>query len=445
MNKRFLAAAGTLALVLAACGGQGTGSDEPAPSVDGGSTTGVTIQVWAHQGQEAEVQATQKAVDDFNASQSDIVAEITFIPEGDYATTLGTTAADALPDVFDIDGPSMASLVYANKIQPLEQFVSAEAIDNQIASVQAQNTADDGLLYMVSQFDSGLALYGNKALLDAANVSYPTTIDEAWSVDEFEAALEALAAEDSDGKVIDIKENYGGTWPGYAFLPIVNSTGNLALEGNRAEGSLNDPAVADALGRFASWRDYVDPNGDDLAFTDGRVALSWVGHWVYNVHKDALGEDLVLIPLPDWGQGTKSGQGSFAWGIGASSDAPAAAGIFLDFLMGDGPVKEMTDANGAPPATKTATELSEFYKPGGPLQLYADQLAATCGAGDVELTPSCVTVPRPVSPAWPVINEQFSKAWWDAFNGADPQQALDAAAAAIDQDIVDNDGYGLDQ
>jgi multiple sugar transport system substrate-binding protein len=176
---------------------------------------------------------------------------------------------------------------------------------------------------------------------------------------------------------------------------------------------------------------------------DKRVALSWVGHWVYNVHADALGDDLVLIPLPDFGQGTKSGQGSFGWGIGASSDNAAAAGVFLDFLMADGPVKEMTDANGAPPGTTTVTAKSELYKPGGPLQLYADQLVATCGAGDVELTSSCVTVPRTVTPAWPVINEQLSKAWWDAYNGSDPKAALDAAAAAIDQDFADNAGYGL--
>lgn len=441
MSKRFAPLMGALAIAIAACGG---GSPSAATGSGGGGTASGEIQVWAHQGQENEVQATQKAIDDFNASQSAIKATITFIPEGDYATTLGTTNADAFPDVLDIDGPSMASLVYATKIQSVTGLVSQATLDNQIASVNAQNTARDGKQYMVSQFDSGLALYGNKSMLDAAGVAYPTKAADAWTVDEFEAALDTLAADDDDGKVLDIKENYGGTWPGYAFLPIINSTGNHAVKANKATGNLNAPAVVDALARFAGWKQYVDPNGDDLAFANKRVALSWVGHWVYTQYSTALEDDLVLIPLPDFGQGSKSGQGSFGWGIGAKSDNPAAAGVFLDFLMGDGPVKSMTDANGAPPGTTTVTAVSDLYKPSGPLQLYADQLAATCGAGDVELTPACVTVPRTVTPAWPVINEQLSKAWLDAYAGSDPKAALDAAAAAIDQDFADNAGYGLE-
>jgi multiple sugar transport system substrate-binding protein len=431
MRNRFVGGTSAVALAIAtvALGALPAAAQDP-----------ITITVWGHQGQDNEVQATQKAVDDFNALGNGITVEFTFIPEGDYGTTLGATKPEDLPDVLELPGENASSLVYAGKLGVLDGVVDQATLDNQITSAVAQNTVN-GQRVALSQFDSGLALFGNKAMLEAAGVEYPTTWDQAWTVEEFEAAVAALAANDEDGKVLDLKENYAGTWPGYAFLPVVNSAGFLPVKGGSAQGNLNAPEVAAALAKFAEWKQYVDPSADDKAFTDGRAALAWVGHWQYTVNKDALGDDLVVIPLPDFGAGTKSGQGSYAWGMSSSTDQAEAAATFLEFLMADEQVAAITDVNGAPPGTVTATAKSALYAPGGPLELYALQLAASCGGGDVEMTPDCVDVPRTISPAWPVINDAFSKAFWNIYNGADAQAELDAAAKAIDQDYADNNGY----
>ena len=194
--------------------------------------------------------------------------------------------------------------------------MSPATVDNQTASVKSQNTnPGDSKLYGVSMYDSGLGVYGNKKLLDAAGVKYPTGLDDAWTADEFQAALGQLAAVDPDQKVLDIKENYGGEWPTYGYLPIINSTGNLVVKDGKAEGNLNSPAAVEAVKQFAGWRDYVDPNTDDKAFVDGRVALSWVGHWQYNPYAEALGDDLVVLPLPDFGPAPRAARGP---GPGAS-------------------------------------------------------------------------------------------------------------------------------
>ena len=196
-----------------------------------------------------------------------------------------------------------------------------DVLDNQTSSTTAQNTyAGDGKRYMLSMFDSGLALYGNKKLLDAAGVKYPTTWDTAWTVEQFDAALKALATKDKDGKVLDVKENYGlSGYSTYAFLPIISSAGHLVMEDGKADGALNSEPVVAAFTKVAGWKQYTDANADDKAFTAGRVGLSWVGHWVYNDYKKALGDDLVVIPLPNFGTGAKTGQGSLAWGISKGS------------------------------------------------------------------------------------------------------------------------------
>lgn len=423
---------GAGALALSACGG----SDSSGP--EAGSGTG-TIDVWAHEGQEGEVDALKAAVDTFNSSQSDVTVDLRLIPEADYTQTVQATAVDELPDVLEYDGPLLASLVYDGKLGPISDFVSSETVDNQTDAVVAQNTySGDDALYGVSMFDSGLGIYGNKAMLDAAGVEYPTTAEDAWTADDFTAALEALAAEDDDGKVLDIKEQYGGEWPAYGFLPIVASAGEQVIVDNSADSLASEPVVS-AVETFASWRDYVDPNSDDTAFVDGKVALSWVGHWMYGDYSEALGDDLVVMPLPDFGNGSKSGQGSWAWGISSSSDNASAAGSFMDTLMADEAVGAMTEANSAPPGTLSALESSELYKEGGPLQLFADQLAATCGTDAP--TPDCVTVPRPVTPAYPTISADFSSVFFAAYQGGDAQEQMDKAVSSINLAYKDNDNY----
>lgn len=441
-TRRLLGAAvlGAAALTLAACGGSSSSSSD-AQATDTAPPSG-SIVVWAHGGAtDAEKAATQGAIDAFNSSQTGVKASLKWIP--DQQKVITATSADQLGDVIESDGEAMSANVYAKKLQPLDGLVSQDVLDNQNVSVVAQNTfAGDNKRYEVSMYDSGLALYGNKKLLDAAGVKYPTTWDAAWTPEQFTAALKALAAKDKDKKVLDIKENYGlSGYSSYAMLPIVNSAGNLAMQDGTSEGNLNSDAVVKAFTTFASWKPYTDANADDKAFTTGRVALSWVGHWVYNDYKKAIGANLVVIPLPNFGSGAKTGQGSLAWGISAGSKNPKAAAAFIDFLMKDANVKAMTDANGAPPGTKTVMASSTLYKPGGPLELYSTALQKSCGAGMP--TTDCIAVPRTISAGWPTINAKFGQAVADIWNGASPKDALGKAAKAIDQDFADNDGYAV--
>ena len=398
------------------------------------------IVVWVHGGATpAEKAAATTITDGFNASQSAVKATLKFVP--DQQKVITATPADQLGDVIESDGEAMSANVYAKKLQPLNGLVSQAVLDNQTASVTAQNTfVGDGKRYEVSMFDSGIAFYGNKQLLNAAGVKFPTTWDKAWTVAQFNAALKALAGKDKDKKVLTVKENYGlAGYSTYAFLPIISSAGHLVLENGKARGALDNVAVVSAFKQVASWKKYSDPDADDKAFAKKRVALAWVGHWVYNDYKKALGKNLVVIPLPNFGVGAKSGQGSLAWGISAGTKKAKSAAAYLDYALSDASVKTMTDANAAPPGTKTVTAASKLYKPGGPLALYATSLAKSCGNNAP--TKSCVAVPRTISAGWPSINANAGAAMNSIWTGANAQSALTKAAKAIDQDFTDNDGY----
>ncbi|MFJ5099517.1 ABC transporter substrate-binding protein [Streptomyces sp. NPDC088554] len=421
---------------LAACGGGGTTA-----SVEAGSGKG-TISVWAHQGQKSEDAALQNAVKSFNSSQSGIKVDLKLVPGNDYTKTITATDASKLPDIVEFDGPTMANFVYNKKLAPIDPYVSAKTLANATDASKAQ-AAIGGKHYGLGMYDSGLGVYGNKKLLDAAGVTYPTGLSDSWTAEQFTAALGALKAKDSDGKPLDLQESggYANEWGTYGFAPIVWSAGGSLLKDGKATGALDTPAVVSALDTFQSWKTYVDPNTDGNAFAKGRTALSWVGHWMYPAYSEALGDDLVVLPLPDFGNGPKTGQGSWAWGIGADSKNAKAAGAFLDYLLNDANVAAMTTANGAPPATRTALAKSPLYRRGGPLQLFADQLAKPCG--DSDITASCIAVTRPVTPGYPVITSKFGEALNSIYGGTDPKSALAKAARAIDQDFSDNAGYKI--
>lgn len=421
------------AMLLASCssGGGGTSS--------AGDGTG-EVEVWAHQGKDSEVAALQDAVANFNASQSDITVNLTLVPEADYTTTIQSTSASDLPDVLELDGPTLASFVYDAKVSPIGDYVSEATIDNATAGNINQGTVDD-TLYALAQFNSGLGLCANGAMLDDAGVTYPDSIESAWTADEFLSALETLAAANDSGYALDIKENYGlgGEWGTYAFSPLLQSAGGNLIADNKASGVIDGPEAVSAMEAFQSWLPYVDPNEDDAAFVDGRVAISWCGHWMYPGYSEALGSDLVILPLPDMGTGTKSGAGSWTWGMGSTTGQGAAAGAFLDYLLNDDNVAAMTAANGAPPATESVLASDELYSAGGPLELWGKQLEASCNADAI--TSDCVTVLRPLTAGYPVITSEFASALAAIATGGDVQAALTGAATAIDQSFADNNDY----
>ncbi|MDQ1248773.1 MAG: multiple sugar transport system substrate-binding protein [Actinomycetota bacterium] len=436
---RVAAVVAVAGIGLAACSSDSGGSASTEAATEGAATG--TISIWAHQGQESEVAALQAAVSGFNSSQSDVTAELKLIPEADYTKSVTAASAEELPDVLEIDGPNVAAMVYDAKIQPVSGFVSPDTVSNQTASIKVQNTVNDGL-YAISQFNAGLGLAGNKEMLDAAGVKYPTSLDDAWTADEFTAAVTALAAKAPGGKALDIKENYSlsSEWGTFGFSPIIWSAGGNLLQDGKAEGVLNSPDAVAAMKQFQSWKPFIDPNTNDDAFTTGAVALSWFGHWMYPDYSKALGDKLVVMPLPAWGDGVKTGQGSWTWGVSANTQSGPAAGKFLDYLASDESVKAMTTANGAPPATTSALAADTLYAEGGALNLLAQQLDKSCGTTPAK---DCVAVSRPVTAGYPVVTKAFSDALDAIYKGTDPQQALDAAAKAIDTDFADNDGYEL--
>ena len=419
-------------MVLSACG-----TSEPPASEE---TTGpVTIDVWFHSGKGEERDVLDAQVADFNAMQDDVIVNAILLPEGSYndQVNAGALAGD-LPCLLDFDGPFLYNYAWAGYLQPLDDYIPADVVADFLPSIIAQGTYG-GHLYSLGTFDSGLAIWGNRAYLEAAGVRIPTGIDDAWTMEEFMDAMDAVMALDEVEYAIDFKLNYGaGEWQSYGFSPIVQAFGGDLIDRTdymSADGVLNGPEAVAALTWFQSLFEngyaIASPAGDDDFFGSQIAAMSWVGHWMYGPHSEGLGDDWVLIPMPILGERAVTGMGSWNWGLTSTCPNPDAAVEFLDYLIEPEQILRMTNANGAVPARISAIEMSELFGEGGALNIFVQQLQGG------------VALERPATPAYPVITSAFDTAIRNIIAGADVQTELDAAVATIDQDIQDNSGYPL--
>jgi multiple sugar transport system substrate-binding protein len=344
--------------------------------------------------------------------------------------------AGDLPCALDFDGPFLYNYAWSGYLIPIDDYVSDDLRNDFLPSIIGQGTYA-GKLYSLGQFDSGLAIWGNKEYLEKAGVRIPEGIDDPWTKDEFMDALKKLQALDEVQYAIDLKMDYGqGEWYTYGFSPILWSFGGGLIDRTNyqtANGVLNSPKSVEAMeffqNLFKEGYTTAEPAGTDDFYIDKITALSWVGHWMWGPHSENMGDNVILIPMPDFGEGAKTGMGSWNWGITSNCESPEAAWTFLDFIVSPEEISRMTNANGAVPARNSAIEQSELYAEGGPLNLFVQQLQGG------------IAVPRPVTPAYPVVTNAFAEAVQNIVTGADVETELNNAVQTIDQDIEDNQGY----
>jgi multiple sugar transport system substrate-binding protein len=440
-----------ISMVMVSCGGgadtaeaeapaaEDAAVEEPAAEEPMAAAEPVTIDVWFHSGKGEERDVLDAQVTAFNEMQDQVMVNAIQLPEGSYndQVNAGALAGD-LPCLLDFDGPFLYNYAWAGYLKPLDDMVPQEVKDDFLPSIIQQGTYG-GKLYSLGTFDSGLAIWANKTYLEQAGVRIPTGIDDAWTMDEFMAAMDALMALPEVEYAIDFKLNYGaGEWDTYGFSPIIQSFGGDLIDRTdyqTADGILNGPESVAALEWFQSLfqNGYANasPAGDDDFYTSKIAALSWVGHWMYGPVSEGLGDDWVLVPMPVLGEKAVTGMGSWNWGITSSCENPEAAYEFLSYLISPEEILHMTNANGAVPARKSAIAQSELYAEGGKLNIFVQQLEGG------------VAVARPATAAYPVITSAFSTVIQNIVAGADVQTELDAAVATIDLDIADNNGYAV--
>jgi len=407
-----------------------------AASIAGAASAQTELSLWYHGAgsANAEEALVNQLVEEFNASQSDWKVVIETFPQLAYNDAVGAAAlAGELPDILDVDGPVMPNWAWANYMQPLG--IDEAKLEGYLPGPIGRW---NGEVYSVGLWDAAVALTTRRSTLEKYGIRVPT-LDEPWSLDEFNGALSAIQASGDFEHALDLGMAWKGEWYPYAFSPFLQSFGGDIVDRSTyqtAEGVLNgDEALA-----FGEWwqglfeNGYVPGTSQDAAdretgLLDGKYAMAWNGNWAALPVVEAFGDDALFLPAPDFGNGSVIGAASWQFGVSATSANPDGARAFIEFALQDKWFAAFSDGTGLIPTTASAAADTANYAPGGALEVFY-------GLSEAQ------ALVRPVTPGYIVQAKVFEKALSDIANGADVADTLDAAVDEINEDIESNGGYG---
>lgn len=448
---KILAGLAIFAILLSACAPAATPVEEPADAPPATADTAapaepedteamaepVKLTMWYHgAGNKAEKEVLLGIINDYNTSQTKYVVEVQDFPQISYNDSVVAGAlAGNLPDILDVDGPVMPNWAWAGYMAPLD--IPQDMLDKYLPTTIGKW---NGKVYSVGLWEAACAMYARKSVLEANNIRIPS-LEKPWDLEEFNAALETLKATGKYKYVLDMGMAWKGEWYPYGFSPFLQSFGGDIVDRSTfttAEGSLNGPeAIA-----FGEWWQGLFTQGyasgttqdgadRDTGFIDDKYALQWNGNWAGGLAKEKLGDDLLILPAPNFGNGARIGAGSWQFGVSAESKNIPGATEFIQFMMQDKYLVQFSDVTGNIPATTAAAAASKNYAPGAAFEIFFQYTAAQATL-------------RPPTPAYLNAALTFEKALADIANGADVTATLDQATDEINADIKANNGYGFD-
>jgi multiple sugar transport system substrate-binding protein len=393
----------------------------------------VRVSLWRHETDPVELEAGIEAVARFNARQGRWFLDVETLPQETYISSIAAAAlAGQLPCVMTLDQPIVPNFAWARHIRPVDDLISSETLAGLSAGGKG---AYRGRIYSVGQFDAVLVLYAKRSDLDRFGVRI-ATMSSPYSAAEFRDILRSIKARAPHLFPLDLNTRSVGEWISYAISPWIQSAGGDLIDRQSyktADGHINGTearAVARWYQSLFSERLAEQRVMDDQALIQGRTVFHYSGSWEVVRYSRQFGADLVIMPPPDFGHGPKVGAGSWHWGVSATCRYPQAAAEFLEFLLSPEEIAETSDVRALVPTTDAGAAISINYRPGSPFRIMYEFARA-------------YAVKRPETPGYPKISSAFEKAMLDIRYGKNVDDALDAAADAIDDDIRRNRGYGF--
>lgn len=327
MKKKLFAAIGTtmmLVPLLAGCGGNSSGGE--------GEVNGDLV-IWEHD--PSFEQPLNTLVDAFNEEYPDVNIEVEAKSGGDYYSLLTTSLQSGSgPDLFWTNGTATENM---NTFVEQEKIVDiSESVDLSALSEESYDLAQiDGKTYSVPwmTFDAR-AVYYNKDIFEELDLAEPTSFDE----------FETMLAEIKDAGYVPISLSGLSSWQILWVYEVILASEypdyckgfedySVAADSEEARAALEKVVEWADAGYFGDGFKGVDSNGQTLAFTTEKAAMTIDGSWmVQTIEENNPDLNFGAFQIPS-NEGTKTMMGSFANGFSANADSDnqAAAEAFLQF------------------------------------------------------------------------------------------------------------------
>lgn len=355
-----------LALVLAACGADGTDGAESAttPAVDseeapsdGDSQTDedatasidpIKLTFWNYwDGQNGDVM--QSLVDEWNAANPDVQVENVFVGWGDLLPKLQSAAAGGdVPDVAAGDLVWLPKLTRTQRLVPLDDFVDPGKLDGFFPEMLRVGQLD-GATYSLPVSTNNLQLFYNRELFEQAGLD-PDQPPTTWEELRDYANQCADPSAGVQGMELFTEPGEGLTWQ---FQVYLWEAGGEFLNEDGTAAAFNTPAGEQAL-QF--WVDLLHEDESAVlapwgAFGQGSACMMMDGSWMVGIWGADPPFDFgtASMPHPTDGEPATNMGGEQIFIMAEDSARQEAAYRFVDWLTSRDVQLEWVKATGFMP------------------------------------------------------------------------------------------------
>ncbi len=361
--RRTLPVAGiaALALVLSACGGGDSESDDKkSPNDVDPASLSAELTWWDTSDPTNEAPAFKELIKKFNAEYPNVKINYQSVPFGEAQNKFKTAAeaGQGAPDILRAEVAWVPEFAAAGHLYALDGTALLE--DNDYLETPLSSNVYDGKTYGVPQVTDTLGLMYNKELFEKAGIDEPPTT---WDEVEEDAAL--------------LKEKAGveGIYvnsAGYFLLPFMYGeggdlvdTGSKTIEVASDENKAGIKVAQDLVKSGAAPKpDANDSYGTMMTlFKEGKVAMIINGPWeVANISNDPkFGgfENLGIAPVPGGSAGAGAPVGGHNYVVYSGMDEAKAdaATAFIQFMTSAESEAYLADELGLLPTNEGAYDL----------------------------------------------------------------------------------------
>lgn len=434
-RKFALAAVPAVAIVLAVAGCSASGGDKKvtAECPDGE----VTLSVLRAENNSP----SDEQLDAYTAENACVQFEVSEVPFGQLAEKIAVTApSNNAPDIIGFDSPDTQSYASQGLLLPLDEYLPDGWMDDVASATLAENSWD-GKVYSPGMQQDALALYYNKTMTDAANITVPQTLDEAWTWDEALEAFKACQQGSGDNTTVYglAPSRLGNGTPGFAYrdLLFARSAGDpeadensaeyktywaLSRDGKTTDGWLNTPEAVEATTWYQNLFNGPDAvtskTGLPNALIDGKACFDIeVGSMIGTLTEADPDFEWAVSPLPYFTTPIVH-TGAVTVGVSARSKHQEEAAKAVVAMSTGEQLTTFSRDNLRIPVLKSSVDEIDFLQE-YPYSILVQEIQEW-------------GQPRPPSPSFTQYNQFVTEALRDVAYGSDVKTALDKAVSQID-------------
>lgn len=320
--------------LLAGCAGFGGGG----ATEEAGDKT-LTFTTWAS---ETEQAAFEQLIAEYEDANEGVTIELNVVPyDGMFSNIDAQLASGEAPDLFRADYGNLGVYSSQDQLLDLSSYFTQEEADAFVPALW-EAVSYEGVPYGVPHQTDVSALLLNTALLEAAGITdIPTTIEDAWTWDEFaEVATTLRASLPAEQYPFVYNWQLGGTprWLSWLF-----QAGGSLLEEDGVTPAIDSAEGAKALDFTKSFfeKGWVPPTSSvkssgyaDSVFAEQTAAMAFVGSFLVPdmEYFNEFEWTATFMPVDERGATDLGGNALVAT---KGTDNPDLAADFLKFMVSE--------------------------------------------------------------------------------------------------------------